>query len=224
MPQGGSITVRTRSANSRVILEVADSGTGMTEEVRQRCLEPFFTTKGDRGTGLGLSMVYGILQRHQGSIEIETAPGKGTTFRLSLPAAQEKLPTSKRDLITAAMRPLQVLLVDDEAMVRQILREYLIGDDHVVETAANGREALDKLPKADFDVVILDRAMPGLSGDQVAVAIKELKPELPVILLTGFGNMMQAAGETPPGIDLVLGKPVTIAGLRAGLAQVVKPR
>ncbi|MGO9609966.1 MAG: PAS domain S-box protein, partial [Verrucomicrobiia bacterium] len=199
MPQGGTITVRTRSANSRVIMEVADTGTGMTEDVRQRCLEPFFTTKGDRGTGLGLSMVYGILQRHQGTIEIETALGKGTTFRLSLPAAQEKAPTTKRDSTSASIRPLRVLLVDDEEVVRQILREYLIGDEHVVETAANGHEALDKLPKAAFDVVILDRAMPGLSGDQVAVAIKELRPELPVILLTGFGNMMQATGETPPG-------------------------
>jgi nitrogen fixation negative regulator NifL len=224
MPQGGTITMRTRSASSRVIMEVADTGTGMTEEVRQRCLEPFFTTKGDRGTGLGLSMVYGILQRHLGSVEIETALGKGTTFRLSLPAAQETPPTAKRDSAPASIRPLRVLLVDDEDIVRQILREYLIGDEHVVETAANGREALDKLPKAAFDVVILDRAMPGLSGDQVAVAIKELQPELPVILLTGFGNMMQAAGETPPGIDLVLGKPVTIAGLRSALAQVVKPR
>ncbi len=224
MPQGGTITVRTRSANSRVIMEVTDSGTGMTEDVRQRCLEPFFTTKGDRGTGLGLSMVYGILQRHQGTVEIETALGKGTTFRLSLPAAQERPPTSKRDPAPVSIRPLRVLLVDDEGSVRQILREYLIGDEHVVETAANGREALDKLPKAAFDVVILDRAMPGLSGDQVAVAIKELRPELPVILLTGFGNMMQATGETPPGIDLVLGKPVTIAGLRSALAQVVKSR
>ena len=224
MPQSGTITVRTRSANSRVIMEVADTGTGMTEDVRQRCLEPFFTTKGDRGTGLGLSMVYGILQRHLGSVEIDTALGKGTTFRLSLPAAQEKPPASEHDAAPVSIRPLHVLLVDDEEIVRQILREYLIGDEHVVETAANGRDALDKLPKAAFDVVILDRAMPGLSGDQVAVAIKELKPELPVILLTGFGNMMRAAGETPPGIDLVLGKPVTIAGLRSALAQVVKSR
>ena len=148
MPQGGTITVRTRSANSRVIMEVADTGTGMTEEVRQRCLEPFFTTKGDRGTGLGLSMVYGILQRHQGTVEIETALGKGTTFRLSLPAAQEKPPTSQRDSAPTSIRPLRVLLVDDEEIVRQILREYLVGDGHTVETAANGHEALDKLPKA----------------------------------------------------------------------------
>jgi nitrogen fixation negative regulator NifL len=224
MPQGGTITVRTRSVNSRVIMEVADTGTGMTEEVRQRCLEPFFTTKGKRGTGLGLSMVYGTVQRHQGSIEIDSGLGKGTTFRLSLPAAQESPPTANRDSTTENIRPLRVLLVDDEDIVRQILREYLVGDGHTVETAPNGRDALDKMPKAAFDVVILDRAMPGLSGDQVAVAIKEFKPDLPVILLTGFGNMMQAAGETPPGIDLVLGKPVTIAGLRAALAQVVRSR
>jgi nitrogen fixation negative regulator NifL len=222
MPQGGTITLRTRSVNSRIILEVADTGTGMTEKVRQHCLEPFFTTKGDRGTGLGLSMVYGILQRHQGTVEIETALGKGTTFRLSLPTAQESPPASSSESAPVRVRPLRVLLADDEEMVRQILREYLVGDGHTVEPATNGHEALDKLPKAAFDVVILDRAMPGLSGDQVAVAIKELKPELPVILLTGFGNMMQAAGEQPPGIDLVLGKPVTIAGLRAALAKVIK--
>jgi nitrogen fixation negative regulator NifL len=222
MPHGGTIMVRTRPANSRVVMEVADTGTGMTEDVRQRCLEPFFTTKGDRGTGLGLSMVYGIVQRHQGSVEIETAPGKGTTFRLSLPAAREESPINPRDSATPTIRPLRALLVDDEEIVRQILCEYLVGDGHTVETAANGQEALDMLPKTAFDVVILDRAMPGLNGDQVAIAIKKLKPELPVILLTGFGNMMQAAGETPPGIDLVLGKPVTIAGLRSALAQVVK--
>ncbi|MGD0060823.1 MAG: PAS domain S-box protein [Verrucomicrobiia bacterium] len=222
MPQGGTITLRTRSINSRAIMEVADTGMGMTEEVRQRCLEPFFTTKGNQGTGLGLSMVYGILQRHMGSVEIETTLGKGTTFRLSLPVAQEPPTASNRESTPASVRPLRVLLVDDEEIVRQILREYLVGDEHVVETAANGHEALDKLSKFAFDVVILDRAMPGLSGDQVAIAIKELKPKLPVILLTGFGNMMQATGEQPPGIDLVLGKPVTIAGLRSALAKVVK--
>ena len=92
MPQGGTITVCTHTSNSRIIMEVADTGTGMTEEVRQRCLEPFFTTKGDRGTGLGLSMVYGILQRHQGTVEIETTLGKGTTFRLSLPGRARKSP------------------------------------------------------------------------------------------------------------------------------------
>ncbi len=222
MPKGGTITMRTRPAGSRVIMEVVDTGSGMSEEVRQRCLEPFFTTKGKGGTGLGLSMVYGTVQRHRGSIEIDSSLGNGTTFRLSLPSAQESPTTSKPDTDQASVRPLRLLLVDDEDTVRQILREYLVGDGHSVETASNGRDALDAVVKAEFDIVLLDRAMPGLSGDQVAVAIKELKPDLPVVLLTGFGDMMKAAGEMPPGIDLILGKPLTIAGLRAALARVVR--
>jgi len=222
MPKGGTITMRTRPAGSRVIMEVVDTGSGMSEEVRQRCLEPFFTTKGKGGTGLGLSMVYGTVQRHRGSIEIDSSLGNGTTFRLSLPSAQESPTTSKPDTDQASVRPLRLLLVDDEDTVRQILREYLVGDGHSVETASNGRDALDAVVKAEFDIVLLDRAMPGLSGDQVAVAVKELKPDLPVVLLTGFGDMMKAAGEIPPGIDLILGKPLTIAGLRAALARVVR--
>ena len=119
------------------------------------------------------------------------------------------------------MKRIRILLVDDEEMVRLILREYLTGDRHAVEAAANGPEGFEKFQGAEFDVVILDRAMPGMSGDQVAVAIKQIKPAIPVILLTGFGNMMQASGERPPGVDLVLAKPVTIAGLQSALASVV---
>ena len=221
MPQGGAITVRTRLDNSRVILEVADTGTGMSEEVRTRCLEPFFTTKGDRGTGLGLSMVYGILQRHQGTIDIQSTLGSGTTFILSLPIGVEPQPPKEADSAPCVLRPLRVLLVDDEDLVRRILNEFLLGDKHIVETAANGQQALDKFQRAEFDVVILDRAMPDMNGDQVAVAIKQLKPRTPIILLTGFGSMMQAAGEQPPGVDLVVGKPVTILGLREAVAKVV---
>jgi nitrogen fixation negative regulator NifL len=221
MPQGGTITVRTRSDNSRALLEVADTGTGMSEEVRTRCLEPFFTTKGDRGTGLGLSMVYGILQRHQGIIDIQSTPGSGTTFILSLPIGVEPQPPKEIDSAPGVLRPLRVLLVDDEELVRRILNEFLLGDDHLVETAANGREALDKFQHAEFDVVILDRAMPDMNGDQVAVSIKHFRPQTPIILLTGFGSMMQAAGEQPPGVDLVVGKPVTILGLREAVAKVV---
>jgi CheY-like chemotaxis protein len=114
-----------------------------------------------------------------------------------------------------------VLLVDDEDLVRRILKEFLLGDKHIVETAAHGKEALDKFQRAEFDVVILDRAMPDMSGDQVALSIKQLKPETPIILLTGFGSMMQAAGEQPPGVDLVVSKPVTILGLREAVAKVV---
>jgi CheY-like chemotaxis protein len=194
----------------------------MTEEVRRRCLEPFFTTKGDHGTGLGLSMVYGILQRHGGTIDIQSEVGKGTTFVLRLPCQLRPLPTQAGQA-EQSVRPahsLRVLVVDDDPMVRKIIGEYLKMEGHAAVIATGGREGLEKFQGAEFDVVLLDRAMPGMSGDQVAAAIKQLKPEVPVILLTGFGSMMQAAGEKPPGVDLVLGKPVTIAGLRSALAQV----
>jgi nitrogen fixation negative regulator NifL len=224
MPQGGTITVRTRPADPRVVLEVSDTGLGMTEDVRRRCLEPFFTTKGDHGTGLGLSMVYGVLQRHQGSIDIQTTLGKGTTFTLTLPIVSAQPPTEQIASAPMASRPLRVLLADDEEIVRLVVKEYLCGDGHTVVTAANGQECLDHFQRAEFDVVILDRAMPGMNGDQVAAAIKQIKPETPIILLTGFGSIMQASGEIPSGIDLVLAKPVTIAALRSALGKVVAAR
>jgi nitrogen fixation negative regulator NifL len=220
MPRGGTVTLRTRADGDAVCLEVADTGLGMTDEVRQRCLEPFFTTKGDRGTGLGLSMVYGIVQRHGGSIDIQTRLGVGTTFLLRLPArpVADAPAAAARKRAAPAMR---VLVVDDEDSVRDILTELLTADRHTVITAANGREALEKLRASPLEVVLLDRAMPGMSGDQVAAAIKELRPDLPVIMLTGFGALMEADQECPPGVDFVLAKPVSIAGLRAALARAI---
>jgi len=223
MPQGGTITLRTRRDGARVALEVSDTGTGMSEEVRRRCLEPFFTTKGERGTGLGLSMVYGILQRHEGIIDIQTKLGQGTSFILSLAAAIAPAMELKAVATPCKVRPVRVLLVEDESAVCQILREYLAGDGHTVTTATNGHEGLTRFQAVEFDVVILDRAMPGMSGDQLAASIKKLRPDMPVILLTGFGGMMKATGEKPSGVDLVLAKPVTIADLRLALGKVILP-
>jgi len=222
MPDGGVITLRTRCAGGRVTLEVSDTGTGMTEEVRRRCLEPFFTTKGERGTGLGLSMVYGIVERHEGTIDIRTEVGQGTAFVLTLPARVEPPPAP----VPAETGPAQavskrVLLVDDEELVRKILNEFLLGDGHCVELASNGRDALEKFRRGRFDLAIVDRAMPDMSGDQVAATVKQSAPDLPVIMLTGFGTMMEAAGELPPGVDLILSKPVTIAHLRDAMARAI---
>jgi len=222
MPRGGVITLRTHSHDSRVTLEVADTGTGMTDEVRNRCLEPFFTTKVDGRTGLGLSMVYGIIQRHEGAIDIQTQLNKGTTFILTLPAHSQPQETVK-DAVPepTPLASKRVLLVDDEEVVRAVLNEYLIRDGHVVELAANGKDGLDKFRHGRFDVVILDRAMPDMSGDQVGAAIKHSFPNLPVIMLTGFGSMMEAADERPVGVDFVVSKPVTIDTLRQAMARAV---
>lgn len=225
MPEGGIITVSTRREGDQVVLEVSDTGTGMTGEIRRRCLEPFFSTKGERGTGLGLSMVHGIVSRHGGSLDVKSAPGEGTTIRVAFPVATED-PAAQ----TAAARGVgpsprqRVLLVDDEPMIREVVTEYLKLDGHVVHQAASGQDALKEFRTQEFDVVITDRAMPGMNGDQLAVALKRMRPDMPVILLTGFGDMMEAGGERPTGIDVILAKPPTLAAVRQGLVDALKHR
>jgi signal transduction histidine kinase/ActR/RegA family two-component response regulator len=225
MPEGGTIRIRTglREAASgdgapQVFLEVSDTGTGMTDEVRRRCLEPFFSTKGERGTGLGLPMVFGIVKRHRGTMDIESTVGKGTTFIVLLPAdASQTREAPAR--AAAPIGPLRVLVVDDEPIARDVLTEYLTGDGHHVETAANGREGFDKFKAGEFAVVITDRAMPEVGGDQLAAMVKEQAPSTPVVLLTGFGDLMNAAGEKPDGVDLVVKKPIRLSTLREVLVK-----
>jgi signal transduction histidine kinase/ActR/RegA family two-component response regulator len=221
MPQGGTITLRTQKEDHYVVLEVTDTGVGMTEEVRRRCLEPFFSTKGQHGTGLGLSTVYGTVRRHEGQIDIRTELGKGTTFQIRLPVGSARITAevTKTGEAASPVRSLHVLVVDDEVVVRNIIAEYLKADGHKVEMAASGAEGLEKFAKGIFDLVVLDRAMPGMSGDQVAGTIKSSNPNVPIIMLTGFGSMMVAADEKPSGVDLVVGKPITMDGLRGALAK-----
>ena len=145
MPKGGTVTLRSRrEAGDRVLFEVADTGTGMPETIRARCLEPFFSTKGDKGTGLGLSMVFGIIKRHNGTLEIESAPERGTTFRIRFPVeATASLEESEE--VEKLDRSVRVLVVDDDAVPRDVVSKYLIADGHEVVTAASGIEALAKL-------------------------------------------------------------------------------
>ena len=221
MPRSGTITIHTYHVERYVVLEVSDTGTGMTQEVRRHCLDPFFTTKGEHGTGLGLSMVYGIIQRHKGTVDIETEVGKGTTFIIRLPVQTAQPQSEPKPQPVDVVQHLHVLVVDDEAMVRKIIGDYLKIDGHIVEAANSGRDALEKFRNSRFDLVLLDRAMPDMSGDQVVAAIKFTNPAMPVIMLTGFGSMMDAADEKPTGVDFIVGKPVTINALRAALSKAV---
>jgi PAS domain S-box-containing protein len=220
MPEGGTITMRTYSDDEQVIIAISDTGKGMTEEVKQRCFEPFFSTKDDRSAGLGLAVVYGIIQRHEGRIEIESEEGKGTTFIVCLPIQGEARVEGERDE-KATVPPLHILLVEDRPMVRQIIRELLLFDRHTVETANNGRGGLAKFHEGKFDLVLTDRAMPDMSGDELAVAIKQAAPKQYVIMLTGYGEMLKHIGEIPEGVDELLSKPVAIDELRKALTKVI---
>ncbi len=217
MPDGGTITIATQTDHDTVIVQLRDTGNGMTEEVRQRCLEPLFTTKGERGTGLGLAIVYGILQRHRGSIQIESEVGQGTCATVHLPALTRSGGAARAS--QAPPRPLRVLLVEDESQVRDIEAEYLRRDGHLVETAADGREGLEKFRRGRFDLVVADRAMPEMNGDKMTEAIKRSAPTTPVVMVTGFADVPldQAGAATRP--DLIVRKPITQTTLRQAIAQ-----
>jgi CheY-like chemotaxis protein len=224
IPEQGTITFRTWIRGESALLQVADDGTGMTEEVRSRCLEPFFSTKEEHGTGLGLGIVYGIVRRHNGTIEIESAPGQGTKVSITLPLYKEEGPPARPEPEGVMERPLHILVVEDEPLVREVIEVYLREDHHVVQTAANGREGLEKYRVGTFDLVLTDRAMPEVNGDVLAAEIKRIDPQQPVILLTGFGDLMSGAGEKPEGVDLVVGKPFTLNSLRQAITKALRMR
>jgi signal transduction histidine kinase len=220
MPQGGTLRFRTRQVDGFVRLEVSDTGTGMTEETLCRCLEPFYTTKGERGTGLGLAVSYGIVRRHGGRINVESRLNQGTTFQVDLPISTEEIVMACREGGKVG-RPLHVLVVDDQEGIREIVSAYLSEDGHVIETAADAMEAMRKYQSARFDLVITDRAMPGINGDELATAIKRMNPRQPVIMLTGFADWMDEVGLTNQSVDLVIGKPARLQDLRQAILDVM---
>jgi CheY-like chemotaxis protein len=241
MPNGGPLTLRTRVAQDEaarsqesatcgfVQVEVIDAGIGMDENTRGRCLEPFFTTKGERGTGLGLAMVYGTVQRHSANIEIESAVGKGTTMRLSFPIPTTPAASAEMWVSAGAVTPLRVLVVDDDPLVLESLRETLTADGHGVTTADGGQAGIDTFLAAraqgkPFPVVITDLGMPYVDGRTVSSAIKTAAPETIVLLLTGWGQRLVAEGDIPPHVDHVLSKPPKLRALREALAHCLDVR
>lgn len=220
MPGGGTITLAATSEGDTAVLRVTDTGIGMPAAVRKRCLEPFFTTKGEKGTGLGLGMVHGIVRRHSGSLEIQSAEGQGTSISIRFPIYRRtQKPVSQPDLAGGLDRSLKVLLVDDEPSLRNVISSYLEADGHTVVTANDGSEGLVKFYSDWYDLVITDRAMPELNGDALISAIRKKAPKKPIIMLTGFGEMMKAAEEYPAGVDEILGKPVKLDTLRECLLR-----
>ena len=220
LPVGGQITIGTAAEGGWVRLWIQDTGTGMTEEVRQRCFEPFFTTKNEQGNGLGLAMVHGIVQRHGGTAAVASQPGLGTTFTFRFPIPAAPTVATAATEVPPLTRSIHVLVVDDEPALCALVEAYLTTDGHTVVTAPNGAVALTLVKDGSFDLVLTDKAMPNLNGEQLAAAIYQSGISLPVILMTGFGDMMQAAGNQPQHIEAILSKPITEATLRTALAKV----
>jgi CheY-like chemotaxis protein len=221
MPQGGAATFSTRVEGDLVVCVVADTGVGMSEAVRQRCFEPFFTTKAEHGTGLGLSIVYGIVTRHGGEIEVWSRPGEGSRFTLRLPVGAE-IPTPAPDPPAPRTdRRARILVVEDESSVREVLVDVLRGQGHEVVACADGMSALTHVNGPGFDLALVDLSMPGLSGWDVAKGLRAVQPNVPIALITGWGDQIDFGDARARGIDYLMAKPFNIDDITRLVAEVL---
>jgi CheY-like chemotaxis protein len=197
----------------------------MNEDARQRCFEPFYTTKGERGTGMGLAMVHGIIRRHEGSIDVESAPGQGTTFILRFPIVRGQMERVDSTFKPSGLdKKLRILFAEDDTLIQEVVRDFMLGEGHSIEVASDGKEGLEKFGDGEFDLVLTDRAMPGMNGDQLAQLIKRVRPQQPIILMSGYGELMNAAGESPEGVDKVVGKPINLGVLMQTISEVLNEK
>lgn len=233
MPDGGKLTLRTRIADgaeelgSLLHLEVQDTGIGMDDATRRRCMEPFFTTKGERGTGLGLAMVYGVIQRHSADIDIISAIGHGTTVRLIFPLAAGTVSANASVQDEARPPRVRVLVVDDDPLLTKSLRDILEADGHIVTIANGGQAGIDaflasRAAGEEFALVITDLGMPHIDGREVARVIKHASRNTPIVLLTGWGQRLVAEGDVPANVDRVLSKPPKLRDLRKAFIDLAR--
>ena len=215
MPEGGTLTLSTRAAGDGVEICVTDTGTGMTDEVRSRIFDPFFTTKGKAGMGLGLSVSYGIVRRHEGEVEVESEVGRGTTFRVKLPPAAPGAGAPSKEAAGAALPgssacDLSILVVDDEDYVRELLQDILEGEGCEVVLAADGHEAMAQFEAREFDAVFTDVGLPGMSGWELARFIRERNEEVSLAVITGWGDTVSPEERTASQADWIVPKPFSI--------------
>jgi len=212
MPHGGAIEIGTRADATTACFWVADSGTGMSQEVIARIFEPFYSTKGEHGTGLGLSASHGIIENHGGDINVTSETGKGTCFEVSLPLHElTSAPSATTTSAPAETTSARVLVVEDEEKIRVLLNEAFRDEGHNVTEASTGAEALKQLDASEFDLLICDLGLPELSGLHVARWVKEFRPDLPVIIATGFAEMIAQEDYQKARIDDVISKPYAVA-------------
>jgi CheY-like chemotaxis protein len=224
MPAGGCLTVRTWTENGWAYCSVGDTGSGMSPEVRQRALEPFFTTKGPKGVGLGLSVTLGVVQRHRGEMDIKSGEGDGTLVTLRIPRPGVTPPPETVPLTPSPVAPLKILVVDDEPTVLEALAETLLEDGHTVLRAGSGREALALLDGGErVDIVLTDLGMPGMTGWELARALRTRWPDLPVGLISGWKASADFSAEEASHVAFVVAKPYTLGALRTALAP-FRPR
>lgn len=237
MPAGGQLTLVAEDVEDSVVISVGDTGTGMAPDVTSRIFDPFFTTKGKAGMGLGLAVSFGIIRRHEGSVEVESEVGAGTKFKISLPKAKvvedsvlleperPKLLHEKPNAIASRTfdhnQP-KILVVDDEEGVRELLRDLLEGEGFRVYLAPGSREALSLFEVHQFDGIFTDVGMPGMSGWELAHAIRQRNETIPIAVITGWGEAVGSNEQKEARVDWVIAKPFTaqrISELAQGITR-----
>ncbi|MGR3302268.1 MAG: ATP-binding protein [Candidatus Scalindua sp.] len=206
MPQGGRINIVTYLKEQNIYLEISDNGIGMTEETKRRIFDPFFTTKGVSHSGLGMSMVYGVIKRHNGSIDIETKPGKGTSFTIVLPKGNEIIEKEdKKSSPVVEMEKANIMIIDDEPLIGVLLSEILSKQGHQTCVFDSGRSGIEAFKNGDYEILITDLGMPGMSGWEVINTVRQIKPGVVIGIITGWDISEEEAKQK--GADFLINKP-----------------
>ena len=219
---GGQLTLRVREDGGRVRVVVSDQGRGIPSKVRPHIFEPFYTTKGKNGSGLGLSMCWRIAQKHGGTLEVESEVDQGTTVTLTVPAERQApavVQDPQDDSSKLDLPAQRILLIDDQPDVRESVSDMLTALGHHVSVAADGATGLELIAQGSFTLILTDLGMPRMDGLEVAKRVKEIQPAVPVVLMTGWGANYQNA--PPEAVNVVLSKPTTLQELDEALSRAV---
>lgn len=223
MPRGGKIEIRTFQKEKKVFIKISDTGMGIPEEIKKKIFDPFFTTKPFTNTGLGLSLAYGIIKRLEGEIEVESKVGKGTVFTLVLPSEGEEKEVEVSSPSIKKGRKARILVIDDEEFVRNVLYQTLAQEDHQVTLAENGEKGIQLFKEKKFDMVLTDLGMPGMSGWDVCRQVKEMSPNTPVGMITGWGMETSRKEMEKYGLNFIISKPFDLNKILNVVAENMDP-
>ena len=212
MPKGGRIKIKTFKENGQISISIKDTGVGISKAIRNRIFDPFFTTKGVQSTGLGMSVSYGIINRHGGTIRVNSTEGKGSTFVITFPISDNvRMKEEERtNPMPEEKKNSTILVIEDEEEVRNLLADILIENGHQVETASDGNQGIEMFRKKDYDLVFTDLGMPEMSGWQVAETIKTINEKIPVAVITGWNVELEDTEMQARGVTLIAHKPFQV--------------
>ena len=207
MPQGGEIKIKTYQEDTHITIKVEDTGVGIPRALRDRIFDPFFTTKGVKSTGLGMSVSYGIINRHHGTISVDSTEGEETTFTIKLPISEKVIEEEKVRHFEDEAKKARILVIEDEEPVRNLLSDILKKGGHKVEVVSDGNQGIEVFKEKAFDLVFTDLGIPGMSGWQVAEKVKSINGRVPVILITGWNVELRESENKGKWVDLIIHKP-----------------